>query len=116
MRGWSRDWNYFLISMSLWCFMPEIRRLIDWRSGAFASIQILSLVPLLSVLPLLFFCLKKDRLARLSPTLRFFAIAWLIAFTYAMVVGVLGGAVAAAVYSYASFVIPVIGGVWIATQ
>jgi putative inorganic carbon (HCO3(-)) transporter len=116
IRGWSRDWNYFLISMSLWCFMPEIRRLLDWRSGAFSSIQILSLVPLLSVLPLLFFCLKKDRLARLSPALRFFALAWLVAYSYGMVVGVLNGAVAASVYSFASFIIPVIGGVWIATQ
>jgi putative inorganic carbon (HCO3(-)) transporter len=116
MPGWSRDWKYALFSLSLWCFMPEVRRLLDWHSGAFESIQVLSLVPLLSVLPLLFVCLKPDRLARLSPTFRFFALAWVAAFTYALFVGVLSGNATAALYSYASFTIPVIGGLWIATQ
>ena len=116
IRGWSREWIVFLVSMALWCFMPEVRRLLDWRSGAFSSVQILSLVPLLSVLPLLLFAFKKDRLARLSPALKFFALAWLIANAYALFVGLFVGNGSSAVYEFLSFMIPVIAGVWIGTQ
>jgi hypothetical protein len=68
------------------------------------------------VLPLLFFCLKKERLSRVSPTFRFFALTWLAAFTYALGVGILAGSGTAAIYSYASFIVPVIVGLWITTQ
>jgi putative inorganic carbon (HCO3(-)) transporter len=116
IRSWSKDWQYFLLCLSLWCFVPELRRLLDWRSGSFSSVQFLSLLPLFSVIPLLFWALRKERFARLSPPLKLFGFAWLLGNSYALLIGFLAGNGMAALYDYLDFVIPVMAGIWIATQ
>jgi putative inorganic carbon (HCO3(-)) transporter len=113
---WSREWIYFTLIIAAWCFTPLIRRLIDYRHGAFNPVQITSLIPFLLLLPLAFVCFKRERLVRLAPLLRICAYAWLAIFAYGFVLAAAVGSVGAAGFECVEYLVPMLGGIWLAGQ
>ena len=95
---WSREWIYFACIMVAWCFTPLLRRLLDYRNGAFNPVQITSLIPFLMLLPLVFACLKKERMARLTPPLRVLVYVWCGTFAYGFVIAAAFGNISAAAF------------------
>lgn len=113
---WSREWFYIAFVMVAWSFTPLARRLIDFRNGAFNPVQITSLIPFLALLPLLFVCLRKDRLTRIAPALRVLAWIWFGTFTYGFLTAAAFGNIGAAAFEYVQYLTPAIFGIWIAGQ
>ena len=46
----ARPWLYAYVVLSLWAIVPGLRRIVDWKSS-FSSVSIVSIVPLLSLIP-----------------------------------------------------------------
>ena len=113
---WSREWSYFALIVIAWCFTPLVRRLIDYRAGAFNPVQITSLIPFVLLLPLVFVCFRGERLARLAPLLRWCAFAWLAMFAYGFAVAAIQGSVGAAAFEFIEYLVPMLGGLWLAGQ
>jgi putative inorganic carbon (HCO3(-)) transporter len=113
---WSREWIYFAAIVVAWSFIPLIRRLLDFRNGAFNPVQVTSLIPFVMMIPLAFFFLKKGRLARLSPALRIFSIVWGVTFLYGLLVAVAFGEIAAAAFEFIQYILPAFAAIWLATQ
>lgn len=113
---WSREWMYFALITVAWCFTPLLRRLIDYRQGAFNPVQITSLIPFLLLLPLAFVCFKRERLQRLTPFLRYLSYAWLATFAYGFLVAAAFGSVGAAAFSLIEYLVPMLAGIWLAGQ
>jgi len=99
---------YVPLVLAIWIFMPEIRRIVDWRSS-FHALTLLSIVPLLSLLPGIF--LLPAAWAKLSFGFRRVAAVWLIAFGYALAVAILNHSLLSALYSAAQFGMPILFGV-----
>ncbi len=112
--GIGRRWWYFLAMISAWVFMPEIRRLANWKSG-FHAIDVLSIVPLLLIVPLTFAFLGERQK---SVDKRVFAIilAWASVFVYSLIIGLSNGQRSSALYSFALFVLPAVAGLWVASD
>jgi hypothetical protein len=110
---WTWEWTYVIFVIALFAFVPGLRRYLDWRSGSFGAIQILSLVPLASLLPLLVPAWKRRR--RISKTLRNFLMIWFGVLAYAMLLSAVAGNVAAAAYEFITFAVPPVLAVWLAT-
>jgi putative inorganic carbon (hco3(-)) transporter len=104
-----RTWLYFIFSLGLWAFLPEVRRLIDWRIG-FSPIPLTAVIPLLSLVP--FAVMTFRRWDRIPPAMRVITWAWLGGFVYALAVGILAADGASAAYTFAEFVLPLFVGVW----
>lgn len=115
-QRWSREWWYFALIVIAWCFTPLVRRLIDYRAGAFNPVQITSLIPFALLMPLVFVCFRSERLARLAPLLRWCAFAWLAMFAYGFVVAAFQGSVGAAAFEFIEYLVPMLGGLWLAGQ
>jgi putative inorganic carbon (HCO3(-)) transporter len=115
-KRWSREWIYFTVMMAAWCYIPFIRRLLDYRSGAYNPVQITSLIPFVMVLPLAFVSFKKERLARLTSAMKMFAWIWAAVFVYGFMVAAAFGVISAAGFELIQYLIPMIAGVWIAGQ
>jgi len=113
---WSREWIYFSFVMAAWCFTPLLRRLIDYRSGGFSAVQITSLIPFLMLVPLALLCFRKERLARLTPLLRVLAYVWLATFAYGFAIAAAVGSINAAVFELVQYLVPMLGGIWLAQQ
>ncbi len=97
-----------------WAIFPEIRRLIDWKIG-FNSISVISVVPLLALVPFAFPLIYTKRFARLDPGLQKCAWLWFGGFVFSLVVAFaqfnfFGGA-----YAFAEFCLPAVFGIWLAT-
>jgi putative inorganic carbon (HCO3(-)) transporter len=113
---WSREWIYFTIIFAAWCFTPLLRRLGDYRQGAYNPVQITSLIPFLLLLPLVWVCFKRERLARLTPFFRYLAYIWAAIFIYGFLVGAVFGVVSAAGFSLVEYLVPMLAGIWLAGQ
>ena len=111
---WSREWIYFSFVMVAWSFSPLLRRLIDYRNGAFNPLQIASLI--LVLLPLALFVFKKERFMRLAPVMRFAACAWTITFAYGFLLAAAVGSVSAAAFELVQYLAPMLAGIWLAGQ
>lgn len=115
-QPWSLEWTYFSFVVAAWCFTPLLRRLLDYRQGAFNPIQITSLIPFALMIPFALVCFRPERLARLSPLFRFAAYAWVIAFVYALLVGSVVGVFSAAAFECSEYLLPMLAGIWLAGQ
>ena len=107
-----RPWvGYACIVVALWVFIPELRRLVDWRIGAGVG-SVLPLVPLAAMLPA-------------ALTLRSWAngvagIVFVLMFaatSYAAVVGFASGnGLGPVIYTWADFLLPLAFGAWLAQR
>lgn len=113
---WSREWTYFIAIVCAWCFTPLVRRLLDFRAGAVNPVQIASLAPFLLLLPLAWWSLRSERIARLTPFMRAVALTWCATFAYGLVISLAVGSVGAAAYECVEYLVPMFGGLWLATQ
>jgi hypothetical protein len=113
---WSREWLYFALVAAAWCFTPLLRRLLDYRAGAFNPVQITSLIPFFMLLPLAFFVFRKERLARLAPAFRVLAYMWLATFAYGFLIAVAVGSLNAAAFELVQYLVPMLAGLWLAGQ
>jgi hypothetical protein len=116
MTRWSREWIYFALVVAAWSFTPLVRRLLDFRNGAFNPVQITSLIPFLMLLPLVLVCFKKERLERLTPAMRLLAAIWCGTFLYGFLTAAVSGSVSAAGFELVEYLVPVLAGVWLAGQ
>ncbi|MDB5027394.1 MAG: hypothetical protein JWO66_1083, partial [Candidatus Eremiobacteraeota bacterium] len=108
-----RGWTYFVVTLALWAFVPELRRLIDWRIG-FQAINLLAVLPLAALIPLGVAALRSW--PAVPPVMRIVAWLWLGGFVYAFVVALTSGGAAAAAYTFAEFVLPLWAGLWASTS
>lgn len=111
---WSFEWIYFSLVIAAWCFTPFVRRLVDYRNGAFNPLQITSLIPFLLLLPLAFVAFKPERMARLAPWLRVSAWIWLATFAYGFLIAFAIGNVDAAGVALVQYLVPMLAGIWLA--
>jgi hypothetical protein len=113
---WSREWVFFAIVVTVWCLEPLARRLLDWRSGAFNPIQIMSLVPFLITMAFAYLCLRKGYLKGVSPALKIFGAIWVATFTFGLFIALFRGSVSAGMYEFIQYVVPMLVGLWLAGQ
>ena len=59
-QPWSLEWTYFSFVVAAWCFTPLLRRLLDYRQGAFNPIQITSLIPFALMIPFALVCFRPN--------------------------------------------------------
>ena len=110
----ARAWLGVPIVLALWALVPEMRRLIDWKIG-FNSVSLVSVVPLLALVPPAAALVYGGKLRALRPALAWCGWLWLGGFSFALAVGLMAGNGAAALYTYAEFVLPMAFGLWVAT-
>jgi hypothetical protein len=102
---------YACCVMALWIFMPEIRRLADWRIGGSVG-TMLAVLPLASMMPCL--VIKRKWMADLVSLV---FLSMLAALTYACVVGILSGnGIEPVLYTFADFLLPMAFGLWISDR
>ncbi len=113
---WPFEWVYFSATMAAWSFTPLLRRLIDFHNGFFNPVSMVSLLPFVMVIPLLWPCVQKERRARIKGPLRTILVLWLATFGYGFFISFVFVSPGAATFAFAQYVVPTIVGVWIATQ
>lgn len=112
----ARPWLVISVVLIAWAVMPGIRRLFDWRAGGFASMSVLSIVPLIALLPAVFALTYGRKLRFVDRRLVSCAWLWAGGFGFAFVVALAnGGSPLAASYALAQFVLPMAFGLWAAT-
>jgi len=108
--------RYAILTLLAWGFMPEIRRLYDFKTGLFQPVEILSIVPIAMLVPFIWYAIRGGwgRAALLTRT---FASIWLAAYAYGFVIGIVNGApLPAAIYEFANTCLPVGMGIWFANE
>lgn len=113
---WSREWIYFAFVVAAWTFTPLIRRLIDFKNGAFNPVPVASLVPFLLLIPFALFCFRGDRMQRLAPALRALVYVWIATFAYGFMLAAAFGSVGAGAFELLQYALPMLAGVWLAGQ
>lgn len=113
-RVWSLEWIYFTILIGIWCFEPFLRRVVDWKSGAFNLQSPFGALPYVMLVPLAIFCLQSGRIRAVSFPFKILLAAWALTFGYGLTIGILKGNFAAATYSFVQYVGPAIVGLWLA--
>jgi len=108
-------WAYSLAVLALWVINPELRRLYDWRFG-FASIEIISVLPILALLPHVWSLTVGGGWTRLPRSLALAAWCWLGAFGYGLILGIVNGNTFPAAYAFGEFAIPAVLGLWVAAD
>ena len=112
----ARPWLPIALVLCAWAVMPGIRRLFDWRMGGFASVSLLSIVPLIALLPAAFALTYRAKLRFVDRRLAFCAWLWTGGFGFAFAVALAnGGSPFAATYALAQFMLPMAFGLWVAT-
>jgi hypothetical protein len=115
-RTWSRQWTYFTIVVAFWCFTPLMRRLLDWHNGFYNPIQVTSLAPYVVMIPMMFYALRKERLARIAPVFKLFAVVWTVTFAYGFLVSAFAGNVSAGAFEAVQYIFPMLAGIWLAGE
>ena len=104
------------IVLGTWALMPEVRRLVEWRAGGFASVSVLSIVPLIALIPAVLALSYGGKLRYVDRRLALCAWLWIGGFGSAFVVALAnGGSPFAASYALAQFILPMAFGLWVAT-
>lgn len=111
---WSREWWYFTLVVSAWCFMPLVRRLLDWHNGYYNPVQISSTIPFILTVPLAIVAFRPERIARLTPAFKIFAWVWLASFAYGLLVSVAVGELFGGIYEAIQYLVPMLAGIWLA--
>lgn len=111
-----RPWLPIALVLGAWALMPEVRRLVDWRAGGFASVSVLSVVPLIALVPAALALTYGGKLLLVDRRLIACAWVWTGGFGFACVIAVAnGGSPFAATYAFALFMLPMAFGLWVAT-
>ena len=106
--------RYAILTLLAWGFMPEIRRLYDFKTGLFQPVEILSIVPIAMLVPFVWYAIRGGW-GRAAPLTRTFASIWLAAYAYGFIIGIVNGAAPLAViYEFAYTCLPVGMGIWFA--
>jgi len=109
MTAWARrifsSERYITVVLAIWIFAPELRRLYDFRTS-YHQFSVFSLLPMLSLLPGLFF-IRSDW-PRLGLLFHRVAALWILAFGYSFLVGILSQSVPSMVYALAQAVVPLL--------
>jgi hypothetical protein len=110
----ARPWYYPCAVLMLWALIPGVRRVIDWKTS-FSSVSLISVVPLLSLLPAAYAIVLTSRAAKLGRAPLVAGWLWLGAFGYAYAIGIVSGNLAAASYTFAGFALPMCFGMYLTT-
>lgn len=111
----SHQWLPVVVVLGLWAVMPGVRRLFDWKLG-FASVSVLSIVPLLALIPAVVALIYRGQLRRVDRRLLACAWLWTGGFGVAFLVGAMtSGSPFAAAYSLVQFLLPMAFGLWVST-
>jgi O-antigen ligase len=94
---------------------PGLRRLVDWKTG-FASISLVSALPLVAMFPAAYALIVTTRLKRVDRRLLFAAWLWFGGFAYAYAIGIFAGNLLPATYTFVEFVLPLCVGLWAAAS
>jgi putative inorganic carbon (HCO3(-)) transporter len=108
-------WWYTLGVIVLWVVNPELRRVYDMYFGL-AQIELLSILPLVSVIPHLWSITVGGGWRRLPRILSYAAWIWVGGFTYAFVIAIFSGNLLSGTFSFVTFVFPIGVGLWIAAD
>jgi putative inorganic carbon (hco3(-)) transporter len=112
----ARSWLAIALVLGAWALMPGVRRLFDWRAGGFASVSLLSIVPLIALVPAALALTYGGRLRYVDGRLALCAWLWTGGFGFAFVVALVnGGSPFAATYALGQFILPMAFGLWVAT-
>jgi putative inorganic carbon (HCO3(-)) transporter len=110
----ARPWLLVWIVLGSWAVVPELRRLIDWKIG-FNSISIISIIPLLILVPFAIPLLYTPRMRRLERGIALCAWLWFGGFVYALMIALAQLNFLGASYEFAEFTLPAFFGLWLAT-
>jgi hypothetical protein len=113
MRSVSNEWRWVSLVIAAFVFTPELRRLIDWKVH-FSSIDIVSPLPLLMLLPVVAIVFKQRKRLTGSPFIWIMG-GWAVSFGYGVLIGVIQKAPLTAIYAFATFALPVSVGAWVLT-
>ena len=106
--------RYAILTLLAWGFVPEIRRLYDFKVGLFQSVEVLSVVPIAMLVPFVWYAIRGGW-RRAAPLTRTFASIWLAAYAYGFVIGIVNGTPPLAVlYEFGNTCLPVGMGIWFA--
>lgn len=108
-------WWYTLCVLVLWIVNPELRRLHDWAFG-FSQVEIISLLPIMSLVPHAWSLTMGGGWKRLPPSMAMAAWLWIGGFLYAFLLALLNGNLFAGTYAFLTFVIPIGLGLWVAAD
>jgi hypothetical protein len=108
----SRMWWYTLGVLTLWIVNPELRRIYGYLFG-FSTLDVLAIVPLLSLTPYVWSLTFGGGWRRLPRLLSFAAWLWVGGFTYALVISALSGNLVPGLYDFIGFVLPIAVGLWL---
>ena len=109
-----RTYGYLLTVVLLFTVLPVLHRLVDWKVG-YSERSILSIVPLLAMIPAALYVVYSGRIARLPKPLLVCLWLWIGGFAFAFAVGVVVGNAVASVYTVIEFVLPTLFALWLAT-
>jgi putative inorganic carbon (HCO3(-)) transporter len=108
-------WVYTLGVLVLWAINPELRRVYGMYFG-FSQVEILSVVPLIALLPYAWSLTFGGGWRRLPLLLSYTAWIWVGGFVYAFILAVLSGNLLSGAFSFISFVLPMGIGLWVAAD
>jgi hypothetical protein len=112
-RSVEREWRWVEVMIASFVFTPELRRLIDWKIH-FSSIDIVSPLPLLLLMPIAYFAFRNRGRLVGSPFV-WVLIAWGVACGYAALSGFIQLAGMTALYGLAIYALPLAAGAWLIT-
>jgi len=104
-----REKVYLWVIVAAWVFVPELRRIVDWLSGA-GSLAVINLIPMVLMLPVFWLALKKRKYGL---EMNIVLMAWGIAFSYGLFVALASGGLFGAFYDLATFCVPLLAGLWV---
>ncbi len=110
----SRMWWYTLGALVLCVVNSELRRICEWRFIPISSM--LPLLPFLAVIPHVWSLTYGGGWQRLPRPLLIAAWLWLGAFGYGLTIAVVSGNILSSSYTFASFVLPIGIGLWVAAD
>ncbi len=108
----ARPWTYVYAVFAIWGFTPGLRRVIDWKSS-FSSVSIVSILPLLALVPAAVAVATTLRRRSLPREALVVLWLWLGAFGYAYAVALAVGNSLPATYTLVGFLLPTFFGLWV---
>ena len=110
----TKPWIYTAVVFLFWTLVPELRRLMDWKSN-FSSVSVVIVLPLVVLVPSVIAVAYGRRLANVDGRLKALAWIWLGGFGYALAIGLASQNYFAAVYTFADFCLATFFGLWLAS-
>ena len=109
----SMRWYYIVAVFGAYLYAPEVRRVFDWRSG-FSAISIISILPLLLLVPAAYLAPKLLRSA--GRDLAICVWLWIGAFAYGYAIAIASNNLIAGSYTLALFMLPPAFGIFLAAM